>query len=566
MGLFIKRTGEKPDGCAVFYRHSKFTLVKHKLVKYYTPQVQRLDKDNVGIVLLLKANTPDSKTKDPLICVANTHLLFNKKRGDIKLAQLAYLFAEIHELAVLSKDDNQTTHCPVILCGDLNSFPYSPLYHLIISGRLDYSTRSAAVISGQLTSSESKRGPSSRLIRTPLLPWEFGVSTDCQWRGERNGKPEGSSTVTQDSESIKDTLDLKGELTQQNCRSSLDGESSSSTKAGLCTNETFRRADSGRFSEFRQSNDTSRYAARNNLNDSGISKDSERQPNPSKDALNEETRSQGNEFLKHVQSNSTGEPEWKASRQSYRLYNRMAVPNENRNNKLPIGENQFSNFSVLDQSRSTVEVIDLDANSPNPDSRAADWKRGRKSDTSRGSETPEDMVRKTERGAESVDSQNRIAEAKRAADYSGDFAIDAEAKPHGWASRTGEQDDDNSLATAFSRPTELEIEKTNYNKNGIISIPWKFKSVYTHRFPDGTPEVTTCHSKACCNVDYIFYTTSQRDDGNCEEQRKYVQSGKLTLIGRLELRRKSDFQDMSLLPNHIFPSDHLALQARFRLC
>ena len=232
----------------------------------------------------------------------------------------------------------------------------------------------------------------------------------------------------------------------------------------------------------------------------------------------------------------------------------MAVRNENRNNKLPIGENQFSNFSVVDQSRSTVEVIDLDGNSPNPDSRAADWKGGRKSDMSRGSEIPDDVTRKMERGAESVDSQNRMAEAKRAADYSGDFAIDAEAKPHGWASRTGKQDDDNSLATAFSRPTELEVEKTNYNKNGIISIPWKFKSVYTHRFPDGTPEVTTCHSKACCNVDYIFYTTSLRDDGNFEEQRKYVQSGKLTLIGRLELIKKEiRFSGHELVAESCFP-------------
>ncbi len=32
-------------------------------------------------------------------CVANTHLLFNPKAGEVKLAQVAYLFAELHKMA-----------------------------------------------------------------------------------------------------------------------------------------------------------------------------------------------------------------------------------------------------------------------------------------------------------------------------------------------------------------------------------------------------------------------------------------------------------------------------------
>lgn len=37
--------------------------------------------------------------EDALFCVASTHLLFNPKAGEVKLAQLAYLFAELHKLA-----------------------------------------------------------------------------------------------------------------------------------------------------------------------------------------------------------------------------------------------------------------------------------------------------------------------------------------------------------------------------------------------------------------------------------------------------------------------------------
>ena len=38
-------------------------------------------------------------TEDALFCVAITHLLFNPKAGEVKLAQLAYLFAELHKMA-----------------------------------------------------------------------------------------------------------------------------------------------------------------------------------------------------------------------------------------------------------------------------------------------------------------------------------------------------------------------------------------------------------------------------------------------------------------------------------
>ncbi len=35
-----------------------------------------------------------------VFCVANTHLLFNPKAGEVKLAQLSYLLAELHKLAL----------------------------------------------------------------------------------------------------------------------------------------------------------------------------------------------------------------------------------------------------------------------------------------------------------------------------------------------------------------------------------------------------------------------------------------------------------------------------------
>lgn len=95
-----------------------------------------LNRDNVGLVLLLQPLLPeglDLKAISPL-CVANTHVLFNPRRGDIKLAQMALLLAEIDKIAKTTEG----SYYPVILCGDLNSVPDSPLYKFIRNGELSY--------------------------------------------------------------------------------------------------------------------------------------------------------------------------------------------------------------------------------------------------------------------------------------------------------------------------------------------------------------------------------------------------------------------------------------------
>ncbi len=37
--------------------------------------------------------------ENAVFCIANTHLLFNPKAGEVKLAQLSYLLAELHKMA-----------------------------------------------------------------------------------------------------------------------------------------------------------------------------------------------------------------------------------------------------------------------------------------------------------------------------------------------------------------------------------------------------------------------------------------------------------------------------------
>jgi protein angel len=101
-------------------------------VEFYRPDIPLLDRDNIGLVLLLQPKIPCAVP--PAVCVANTHLLYNPRRGDIKLTQLAMLLAEISSVAH-RKDGS---FCPIVLCGDFNSVPGSPLYSFIKEGKLNY--------------------------------------------------------------------------------------------------------------------------------------------------------------------------------------------------------------------------------------------------------------------------------------------------------------------------------------------------------------------------------------------------------------------------------------------
>lgn len=133
---YKKRTGNKPDGCAVIFKVSRLSLLSSNPVEFFRSGDALLDRDNVGLVLLLRPNGAERRGADPsaFLCVANTHLLYNPNRGDIKLAQLAILLAEIGRLSRLPDGSAN----PVVLCGDFNSTPRSPLYGFLTTGRLDY--------------------------------------------------------------------------------------------------------------------------------------------------------------------------------------------------------------------------------------------------------------------------------------------------------------------------------------------------------------------------------------------------------------------------------------------
>ena len=141
----------KVDGCALFWRRSKFHLVEsysiefNELAQRQATQVlgmnprsdeclaylNRLSKDNVAQLVVLELTQPTHATRsnrDPIsqVCIANTHLYSNKDFPDVKLWQSWQLLQEL-ETFVMSRG----TNLPLMICGDFNSTPDTAVYDLL---------------------------------------------------------------------------------------------------------------------------------------------------------------------------------------------------------------------------------------------------------------------------------------------------------------------------------------------------------------------------------------------------------------------------------------------------
>ncbi|XP_073683574.1 protein angel homolog 1 [Garra rufa] len=176
--IYKRRTGTKTDGCAVCYHSDRFTQLSVSLLEFRRPDCELLDRDNVGIVLLLQPTAGQNEAFSP-VCVANTHLLFNPGRGDVKLAQLAIVFAQID--VMIKKCRSEGRRCEVVLCGDFNALPNSPLWNLITTGQLYYHGLPAWMVSGQVDLSYKVH---HRRLFAPLWPSSLGISDGCQYRTE----------------------------------------------------------------------------------------------------------------------------------------------------------------------------------------------------------------------------------------------------------------------------------------------------------------------------------------------------------------------------------------------
>ncbi|KYN30433.1 Protein angel like protein 1 [Trachymyrmex septentrionalis] len=163
--LYKKRTNNKKDGLLLLYRSNEFILLDYAKVELYQPGIEILNRDNVGIIakLALKDN-PEAQ-----IVVATTHLLYNPKRNDVRLAQIQLLLAEIERIAFIENTITGPKYLPIILAGDFNLEPFTGVYRFLTKGSFKYC--------GKGRSLEPSR---FRSLSNSLIPSRLCVTDNCQ--------------------------------------------------------------------------------------------------------------------------------------------------------------------------------------------------------------------------------------------------------------------------------------------------------------------------------------------------------------------------------------------------
>ncbi|KAL9328388.1 hypothetical protein ACSQ67_003391 [Phaseolus vulgaris] len=174
--IYMKRSGQKRDGCGLFYKHDCAELLLEEKIEYndlvksipdgnssndddhtYNQTVHadkqkdvapkngsksnkedrgdpndphvRLKRDCVGIMAAFKFKDPSRQ----IIIVANTHLYWDPEWADVKLAQAKYLLSRLEKFKTLVSDRYECIP-EVIVAGDFNSTPGDTVYQYLVSG------------------------------------------------------------------------------------------------------------------------------------------------------------------------------------------------------------------------------------------------------------------------------------------------------------------------------------------------------------------------------------------------------------------------------------------------
>ncbi|XP_050239008.1 carbon catabolite repressor protein 4 homolog 3 isoform X3 [Mercurialis annua] len=129
------RTGGNVDGCAMFWKADKLRLLEGESIEFKALGLR----DNVAQLSVFET----CKAEPRRLLVGNIHVLYNPSRGEVKLGQIRNLLSRAQILAEKWGD------VPVILAGDFNSTPKSPIYEFFASSELDVMLYSRREMSGQ---------------------------------------------------------------------------------------------------------------------------------------------------------------------------------------------------------------------------------------------------------------------------------------------------------------------------------------------------------------------------------------------------------------------------------
>ncbi|CAF3061908.1 unnamed protein product, partial [Rotaria socialis] len=155
------------DGCAIFYRQSKFRLVKDYLVEFnqlamlaangpacHDMMNRVMTKDNIGLVALLETKEeiyshsfsngilPTDHKQMLFVCTAHIH--WDPEYCDVKVIQTLMLLSELKSIMEdaiqkhrkISNSLIDCTSVPLVLCGDFNSLPDSGVIEFMRNGKI----------------------------------------------------------------------------------------------------------------------------------------------------------------------------------------------------------------------------------------------------------------------------------------------------------------------------------------------------------------------------------------------------------------------------------------------
>ena len=151
------------DGCAIFFKTSRFQLVKDYLIEFNQIAMATADgsedmlnrvmtKDNIGLAALLEVRQDldvmadrlldKSSRERQMMLVCTAHIHWDPEYCDVKLIQTLMLTNEVKGIIEQAsrefKAQSQNVDCniPVVICADLNSLPDSGVIEYLRTGRI----------------------------------------------------------------------------------------------------------------------------------------------------------------------------------------------------------------------------------------------------------------------------------------------------------------------------------------------------------------------------------------------------------------------------------------------
>ncbi|CAD6337020.1 unnamed protein product [Miscanthus lutarioriparius] len=161
-GIFQRRTGDTRDGCAMFWKSKRLHLLEEDSIDFSEFNLR----NNVAQICVFELNGAHK------FVLGNIHVLFNPKRGDIKLGQIRMLLEKANALA------EKWDKIPIVLAGDFNSTPDSAIYKFLSTMKLNISLHDRRQLSG-LDSSEFGLYELCSLLKYQWTDEEVRNATGC---------------------------------------------------------------------------------------------------------------------------------------------------------------------------------------------------------------------------------------------------------------------------------------------------------------------------------------------------------------------------------------------------